>query len=111
METMREIQTFDNGYPHFEKGQINWRLYIRQGIFSAAKTKEATYEKTEHDWFVSLPPLQEIPLANVQELVAKQELEEVPAEALKEAEAVEDEALREVNKLAALDEEVADAQF
>ena len=39
--------SFDNGFPYWEKGTINWRLYVQPGIFGAAETKEAAYEQTK----------------------------------------------------------------
>jgi hypothetical protein len=32
-------------YPYWEKGKINWRLYIAPGMFGAGKTKEKAYKR------------------------------------------------------------------
>jgi len=54
-----------NGFPYWEKGNINWRLHVKQGFCGGGKTKETAYERTKKviDFYrldISLPPLEEL---------------------------------------------------
>jgi hypothetical protein len=62
----------DNTYPHWEKGAINWRLYVQPGMFGAAETREVAYEQTKrvidfHRLYISLPPLEDITSVGVEQ--------------------------------------------
>jgi hypothetical protein len=57
--------SFGNGYPYFEKGPLNWRLYWKPKMFVAEKTKEAAYERIKREF--SLPPIEEIPSVGIEQ--------------------------------------------
>ncbi len=52
------VSVKDDGYPHWTKGPINWRLHVSSDMFFAAKTKEAAYERVHRRY--ELPSLEEI---------------------------------------------------